>query len=196
MADPKDREKFRRLIGPDGRPQRDLTDAEAEDWAAFVSDVAPLTKDVAPPPAPPKLRFDAPPRHLSAPPPAHAAAPPLATGLERSLEKRLRRGDVAIDAEIDLHGMTAERARAALARFLRRKQLEGARCALVVTGKGRRMDSGGEPGVIQSALPGWLAADDLRGMVFAHRLAHPKHGGDGACYVFMRKMAKTNSRSR
>lgn len=193
MADKQDREGFRRLIGPDGRAQRGLTDAEADDWAAFIADVAPLAKDVAPAPAPPKLRFDTPPRHLQSPPAEHASAPPLARGLERSVEKRLRRGDIAIDGQIDLHGMTAERARTALARFLRQKQMEGARCVLVVTGKGQRLDSGGKPGVIRTALPAWLAADDLRGLVFAHRSAHVKHGGDGASYVFIRKMAKARS---
>ena len=136
---------------------------------------------------PPRLRFDGAPNHVAGPLEPRPAAPPLARGLERSLEKKLRRGDVAIDARIDLHGMTAERARVALARFLRQRQADGARCALVITGKGQRRDSGGKPGVIRTALPEWLAADDLRPLVFAHRPAHAKHGGDGAAYVFIRK---------
>ncbi|MEM6492433.1 MAG: Smr/MutS family protein [Pseudomonadota bacterium] len=184
------RTPFDRLIGPKNRRPMTLSPEEAADWAAAVADIAPLTKDRAAPPPPAKLRFEASDRRADASPVPQASAPPLATGLERALEKRARRGDLAIDAKIDLHGMTAERARAALARFLRSAQGEGRRCVLVVTGKGQRIDQGGRPGIIREALPDWLRADDLRPYAFAHRLAHAKHGGDGARYVFLRKQKR------
>ncbi|MEM7522433.1 MAG: Smr/MutS family protein [Pseudomonadota bacterium] len=192
-GDANDRARFDRLLGPNGRPQTTLSADEAADWASAIADVAPLDKDHASPALPPRLRIDPSRARFDGPPPEDAKAPPLARGLERSIEKRIRRGDVAIDGRIDLHGMTAERARTALTRFLRMKQAEGARCALVITGKGQRVGSGGAPGVIRTALPEWLAADDLRPLVFAHRPSHAKHGGDGASYVFLRKSGRNAS---
>jgi DNA-nicking Smr family endonuclease len=105
---------------------------------------------------------------------AHA---PLA---DRSPEKRIRRGRVEVGGRLDLHGMTQAEAQAALARFVAHHRTEGARCVLVVTGKGRG-DSGG---VLKRALPGFLSA--LRPHVSGYAQAHQRHGGGGAWYVFLK----------
>ena len=74
----------------------------------------------------------------SQPPPA-VKSPPLAP-FDRRFKQRVARGRDAIDARIDLHGMTQRQAHAALFRFLRGAQAEDAKVVLVVTGKG-----GGKP---------------------------------------------------
>lgn len=99
---------------------------------------------------------------------------------ELSGEKRVRRGKVEVDAVLDLHGMTLMQARDALARFLKRSRIEGARIVLVVTGKGR----GGE-GAIRREMPDWLRQEAAH--VSGYAEAHQRHGGAGALYVRLRR---------
>ncbi len=65
-----------------------------------------------------------------------AKKPPPLAPLDRRLKQRVARGRDAIDARIDLHGMTQSEAHDALLHFVRRAQADGARIVLVVTGKG------------------------------------------------------------
>jgi DNA-nicking Smr family endonuclease len=120
--------------------------------------------------------------------PAPPPAPPLAAGTAPGLDKRnlnrLRRGQLSIDGRIDLHGMTRDEARTALLAFLAFQLERGARCVLVITGKGVR---GRGTGVIRAALPHWLNDAVLRPGVVAFAEAQPKDGGAGAFYVYLRR---------
>jgi DNA-nicking Smr family endonuclease len=123
--------------------------------------------------------------------PARAAkpsAPPPLAALARREKQQIARGRTAIDARIDLHGMTQARAHAALVGFLRRAQNEGARFVLVVTGKGSRTaDGAGERGVLRRQVPLWLQLPELRDAVVGFEAAHVAHGGEGALYVRLRR---------
>src|SRR5262249_50874653 len=57
-------------------------------------------------------------------------------GLDPRLVRRLRRGDFAWQAHLDLHGMTAAEARDAVARFVTTAVRDRHRCVLVVHGRG------------------------------------------------------------
>ncbi|MEE2526638.1 Smr/MutS family protein [Hyphobacterium sp. HN65] len=123
----------------------------------------------------------------AAPATPRSPAPPQ----DRSAERRLRRGRVAIDARIDLHGMTQDAARTALGHFLHGARSRGFRCVLVITGKGKtsaRERAPGEalPGVIKRRFPEWLSEPELRHLVSGYSPAHRRHGGDGAYYVMIR----------
>jgi DNA-nicking Smr family endonuclease len=107
-----------------------------------------------------------------------AAAPPL----DRRTFARLRRGDLAIDARLDLHGLTQAAAHRALAQFVAEAAADGARLVLVITGKGRS----GE-GVLRAAVPRWLAEPALRSHVLATTPAPPNLGGSGALCVRLRR---------
>ncbi|MBC6416635.1 MAG: Smr/MutS family protein [Rhodospirillales bacterium] len=103
-------------------------------------------------------------------------------GIDRRTSDRFRRGRMEIDATLDLHGMTQERAQAALRRFLHQAAGRNQRCLLVITGKGRA-----ESGVLRRAVPLWLNDADLRPIVLAISPAQPNHGGQGALYVLLRR---------
>lgn len=122
------------------------------------------------------------------PRPGRPALPPLTPGsianIDRRTGDRFRRGHLAIDGRIDLHGMTQAQAHGALAAFVHRSWSEGKRCVLVITGKGTFT---GGPGVLRQAVPGWLADARLRPMVLAIQPAQPRDGGDGALYVLIRR---------
>jgi DNA-nicking Smr family endonuclease len=105
--------------------------------------------------------------------------------LNRETERRIRRGKVAVDAHLDLHGYTQVNARAALLRFLVHHRAQGARAVLVITGKGKM----GE-GVIRSRLREWLSDADVRVHVSSYAQSHQKHGGAGAFYLFLRRSTR------
>ncbi len=120
---------------------------------------------------------------------SEAAAPRQAAGLDRRQARRLRRGETAIDGRLDLHGMTREEARGALTGFLAAAQGRGWRCVLVITGKGQREPLGERRSVLRAALPRWLDEAPNRERVLRCEAARPRHGGDGAFYVLLRKAA-------
>ena len=110
-------------------------------------------------------------------------APGSYAGVDGSTAEKFRRGDYPIDATLDLHGMSRQKAHRALEDFLLRQYGRGARCLLVITGKG----TGKGTGVLRESLPGWLTHPDLRPMVLAVDGARPKHGGGGAYYILLKR---------
>jgi len=166
--------------------RRDLTGDERALWrrvARTVKTKRPLPPEdseaaVEPPARRPSAKKTAPGAPITRPKPPLAA--PLA---DRAGEKRVRRGALEIDDSIDLHGMTQDRARAAVESFLADSQARGCRVVLIVTGKGRA----GEEGVLKRRLPDWLAGRLARPLVAGFAQAHARHGGSGAVYVFVKR---------
>lgn len=104
---------------------------------------------------------------------------------------RLRRGKMAPEARLDLHGLTLAQAHPALIGFILRAQRQGKRLVLVITGKGKTApDEGPMPvrrGLLRHAVPHWLRAAPLAQSVLQISEAHAKHGGAGALYVYLRR---------
>lgn len=96
--------------------------------------------------------------------------------------RRLARGHLPISARLDLHGLTLIEAEHALSAFVARGQTQGHSWVLVITGKGVR----GE-GRLRRALPNWLDRGGLAGQIVEYGPAAPKHGGDGAFYLRLRR---------
>jgi len=188
-------------------PERKPTDDESRLWRQATTNVAPPKRRSAklvqkPAPvaqsAPERFRdmLDAPPsRAKSATAGERAVSPPSdhrrTPGLDKATATRLRRGQIPIDRRIDLHGMTRAEAHRVVIGALAAVASEGTRCLLVITGKGtRRLASPGDrgdPGVLRSELPRWLAEAPHRDRVLAVAPALPEHGGAGAVYVLLRR---------
>ena len=105
-------------------------------------------------------------------------------GFDRATETKLRKGQLAIEGKIDLHGMTQDEAYRALTRFIVRAHAQHKRTVLVITGKGRVTQGGG---VLRRLLPMWVNEGDLKSCVLACTPAAIKDGGDGAFYLRLRK---------
>jgi DNA-nicking Smr family endonuclease len=103
-------------------------------------------------------------------------------GIEPNRRHRIAREREEIGARIDLHGMTQDRARAALEGFLARAWEDGWRAVLVITGKGVQGD-----GVLKKRVPGWLGAAHLAHIVAGISDAARHHGGEGALYVALKR---------
>ena len=201
--------------------RRGLSEEDRALWDRVRASATPLRPDTeagrepAPAPHPPEARAQAaPPAHAPLPEglalrPRGRPAPPLAwsvsgerpepvgrpePGLDRRTADRLRRGERAPDARIDLHGMTTAGAHARLDAFMARAVRAGHRCILVITGKGGRAGSGEDApfmapdrGVLRQAAPRWLRSGPHAGRIVGIYEAHLRHGGAGAFYVYLKK---------
>lgn len=104
---------------------------------------------------------------------------------------RLKKGKKAVDATLDLHGLTLAAAHPRLLSFVLNSHANGLRLLLVITGKGRDMKA--EPyaerprGVLRQQVPDWLSRPPLSHLVLQITQAHGKHGGSGAYYVYLRR---------
>ena len=128
------------------------------------------------------------------------------TGLDRRQQQRLVRGQVEIEARIDLHGESLETARMKLWRFLSSCAEQRLRTVLVITGKGSSdftrhtlhgrdyHQSDQRNGRLRNALPDWLHEPAFKQLVTGFQPAHPKHGGGGAVYIKLRNLANTKGR--
>lgn len=104
-------------------------------------------------------------------------------GLPFKTQKKLRLGKNPVERILDLHGLTVDKARSALTRFLGECEMTGIRHVIIIHGKGFR--SKDKP-VIKAMLNRWLRAVDN---VLAFHSAQPKDGGNGAVYVLLKKPA-------
>ncbi len=206
--------------------RRTLTPEETSLWRRAMRTTEPLPGQHLPEPPPPQPAKKAanghtrptPPSGIQAPqaPPHPKAKPsksktakpsapdPLAAGLDAATARRVRRGRVAVDVTIDLHGMRQADAHAALTRFITAAVLRGARCALVITGKGGRADHHDDDapfmrparagdGILRRQVPLWLRDEPLRSRIFAVERAHQRDGGGGALYVFLKRPDKAKT---
>jgi DNA-nicking Smr family endonuclease len=187
------------------RPQRlrRLSDEEIALWTEVARSVARRRGAALPTPSNPvrPVRPAGPPPTFIEPPaarPAKPSAPPLAP-IERRLKRELARGRAAIDAALDLHGLTQAEAHQALRGFLRHSQARGARLVIIVTGKGAPLDEVGhwpnERGVLRRLTPQWLREPDLRPIVLGFEEAGRAHGGSGALYVRLRRLQVPHPRA-
>jgi DNA-nicking Smr family endonuclease len=119
--------------------------------------------------------------------PQRTAGMPALSPFLRKEKQKLARGNAAIDARIDLHGMTQAEAYGALRKLLHRSQASGAKFVLVITGKGGPSASRGDRGVLRRQVPMWLALPEFRRYVLGFDVADTSHGGEGALYVRLRK---------
>jgi len=105
------------------------------------------------------------------------------TGLQQRTIKQLKRGDMAIEARLDLHGVTIAEAGVLLTEFLDAAQAQGCRCVIVIHGKGHRSEEG-KP-VLKTQVNHWLRESPA---VLAFSSAQPRDGGAGAVYVLLKKL--------
>lgn len=177
--------------------RRGLSPEEQTLWDAVARTVRPIkgrralsALPVAAPPLimapPPKSASTQAPRPKTAPAPTRAPAPVLDSGWE----KRIRGGTLTPDMAIDLHGHSLSAAHVRLDRALAQARAQDVRTLLVVTGKPRARDGGmgsGQRGAIRSEIGHWLHGSAHADAIASVRIAHPRHGGEGALYIILRR---------
>lgn len=104
-------------------------------------------------------------------------------GIQTNVVRKLRRGQYSIEAELDLHRMTSDQARQAVAQFLPEMLKYDKRCVRIVHGKGH--GSHNKIPILKNKVNHWLRQRDE---VLAFCSARPVDGGTGAIYVLLRKL--------
>jgi DNA-nicking Smr family endonuclease len=176
--------------------RRRLSPDERALWAKVVATVRPLEPKAVPAPAAEAAEAEpapAPvkPTRIAARAPAQAATKPKpvpGTTLDGTWDRRLSRGRASPDVTVDLHGHNLATAYDLLDRRLDQAIAEGVRLLLLITGKPPTDDR--RPvarGAIRAAVCDWLAGSRHAGDIAAVRNAHPRHGGQGAIYIVLRR---------
>ncbi len=178
------------------RAGRGLSPDEAALWAKVASTVTPMAgrRPVAAPPpvrvaVRPAAALQAKASAVLTPVPA-PHRPIGAHGLDTNWDRKLAKGQMAPDFTLDLHGCTLDAAHSRLLHGLTQARIMGARLVLLVTGKPRPADPADRTtrrGAIRAKVIDWLAASEHAGDIAAIRGAHPRHGGQGALYVVLKR---------
>lgn len=103
-------------------------------------------------------------------------------GIQSRVFRKFRRGDYAIEAELDLHSRKVPEARELVAAFLRDCRARDKRCVRIIHGKG--FGSLGKMPVLKNKVNHWLRQKDE---VLAFCSARPSDGGGGAVYVLLKR---------
>lgn len=106
-------------------------------------------------------------------------------GVPTAAIRKLRRGGWVIKAELDLHGLTGDEARVALAAFLNRCMIEDWRCVRIIHGKGH--GSKNRLPVLKNKVRHWLMQ---REDVLAFCQARTVDGGAGAVVVLLKSSTR------
>lgn len=101
------------------------------------------------------------------------------SGLQQATLKKLRRGQIRVEAELDLHGFTVAEARIELTEFVHFALENGLRCVRVIHGKGKNRQP-----ILKQKVNHWL---QQREEVLAFSSAIGRDGGTGAIYLLLRR---------
>jgi DNA-nicking Smr family endonuclease len=103
--------------------------------------------------------------------------------LEPLIIEKLKKGELAVQAYLDLHGFMAELAKEKVSLFIRNSYSMGYRCIMIIHGRGLKSHEGP---VLKNHVINWLSSGPLSGYVLAFCSARPCDGGTGAVYVLLK----------
>ena len=104
--------------------------------------------------------------------------------------KRFKREEYGVEAKLDLHGFTEDRAYPAVFNFITSSYLAKKRCVLIITGKGsfHEIEDVFVPkGVLKDRVPQWLKTDELKQLILTYIHPSEKLGGSGSLYILLRR---------
>lgn len=171
------------------KPKVKLADMTVDDWDEFITDKKKQKTTQDEPEIPQPLvneysQNEKTKEHFK----IHSSIASKLSGSVNSVDgktlKKLAQGKIATESKIDLHGFYSDDAWGALMNFVNKSYIQGFRCILVVHGKGKGYGAKKDMGIIKSQVSGWLSSNPN---VLAYHTAIPRHGGNGALYVLLRK---------
>ena len=104
------------------------------------------------------------------------------SGIQHRILRRLQRGHYNIEDSLDLHGLIATEARAAVASFMHNCEKYNLRCVRIIHGKGYR--SSNQTPILKNKINHWLPQYST---VLAFCSAPIHDGGTGAIYVLLKR---------
>ena len=104
-------------------------------------------------------------------------------GIQQQLFRKLKRGHIPAEMELDLHGLTSQAAKDELLQFINYCFNENIRCIRIIHGKGKGSENNFP--VLKNNLNQWLPQINN---VLAFCSAQPFDGGRGAIYVLIKNI--------
>lgn len=112
-------------------------------------------------------------------------------GIDKATLKRFKKEEFAIEAVLDLHGLTEDAAFEKVDNFIPQCYNQGKRCIVIITGKGLSIHENEDiftlKGVLRKQVPQWLNMPRLRGMILVYKHPSERLGGQGALYILLRR---------
>ena len=114
-------------------------------------------------------------------------------GVQNGVFRKLKQGRYEPEARLDMHRMTATRARRELFDFIEESYRLGLRSALLIHGKGQSKPEQERSSILKGCSNHWLRQLEV---VQAFHSAQPRHGGTGALYILLRKSEEKKRENR
>ena len=111
--------------------------------------------------------------------------------MDKNTIKRIKNGKITISSTLDLHSFTVKESKEKVVKFIEKNFLNGNRLLLIITGKGKRRsvsDGWRGDGKLKKIVPLWLSSTYLSKYILWFDIATPERGGDGALFVFLKKI--------
>lgn len=173
------------------KPTSDLTPEDAALWQSVRSRITPLDSNKLPrekSPAALNVKDAGPILPRLPGKPRKALVEGSVADVDARTHARFRKGEMEIEARLDLHGKNHTQAFESVRRFIHRAVAEDKRCVLVITGKGTHPTESGR--TLQALFPDWLNHQEIRPFIVSLHSASRKDGGSGAFYVLLRRNRK------
>ena len=103
-------------------------------------------------------------------------------GVQERVFQRLKTGQIEIQRELDLHGMTVREAGEAVLQLVEGVRADRQCCVLIIHGRGAESS---KPARLKSCVYAWLRQHPR---ALALHSATPRHGGSGATYALLKRM--------
>jgi DNA-nicking Smr family endonuclease len=159
----------------------DITEDDRGDWQDFIKGKQSFKTDAQPVKKPRKI-IQPPKKNIEKSYPNLSFENPHEVDIKTF--ERLKRGQLSIEARLDLHGHTLAEAEGSFARFISSCFANEKRVVLVITGRGKRTEY---KSVIRDELAYWINMSKNRPKIMAVCQAQPKDGGMGAFYLMLRR---------
>jgi len=111
-------------------------------------------------------------------------------GADGGMLRRMRDGDVSVDATLNLVGMRVQDARSALEAFVCDRRMKGDRVVLILLGQ--RWESSSQTTILRGEVAAWLGEGTASTHVTAFLTAPPLLGGEGALCVLLAQPSETH----
>lgn len=110
--------------------------------------------------------------------------------IDRNTMRRFKKEEFGVQAVLDLHGYTEDKAYPAVYNFITQSYLAKKRYVLIITGKGsfhQNEDVFAPKGILKESVPQWLQTDELKQLILTYIHPSEKLGGSGALYILLRR---------
>ena len=114
---------------------------------------------------------------------------------KNNINKKLKKGKIPINRKIDFHGCSLESAKSIFLKTINECYQKNLRCILFVTGKGiRALNNTNQNekklyyGKIRNEFTNWTSLAEVQSKILNIEQANNENGGDGAFFVYLRKL--------